>query len=56
MKLVINLPQHALRNQAMVAAGLDPALIGRKPGNRVHTDRKKAAARGHQKHKGRMYD
>lgn len=56
MKIVINLPQHQLKNEAMVAAGLDPRNMALKPGSRAHLDRKKAAARGSCKHKSRQFD
>ncbi len=56
MKIVINLPQHALRNKAMVDAGLDPRAMGLKPGKRVHANRKLQAAKGQCKHRHQMFD
>lgn len=56
MKIIVTLKQHDLKNAAMVAAGIDPRAMALKPGKRVHIDRKKAAARGQLKHKGRQFD
>lgn len=44
------------RDAAMRKSGIDPKLVAIKPGTRRMRDRKAAHARGHCKHKAKLFD
>ncbi len=54
--ITVHMSQSQVRDAAMRQSGLDPRAMAMKPGTRVERDRKVAAKRGYQKHKGRGWE
>lgn len=56
MKIAVKLSQSQLRQDAMVAQGLDPQLMAMRRGTQVQRNRKTASKGGYSKHKNRSYE
>lgn len=56
LSLTVTFTAAQTRRKAMCDAGLNPQVMGMKPGTRVERDRKLALKRGHIKHKARAFD
>jgi hypothetical protein len=56
MQIIVKLPQHTIRDTAMIQQGLNPKALAMKPGTRVQRDRRAANKKGYIKHKGKVFD